>query len=219
MPTQDRLSLLALGEKVSLRVKDVLQEAYQPTAHVYFPITAVLSLFSTIEGHAALQTHMVGPEGMLGVHVVLGQARASVAAVVQYDGWAWRIKAHVLAHQLQASPALKRVLDLYALVLIDQLTISTTCMRYHTIEQRLARWLLMYQDRVGSSQFCITQETLSDLLGVRRVGITNAASDFRTYRLVEYARGKLQVLDRAGLEKAACCCYALDKEIYTDSLD
>lgn len=199
--------------------KDVLQEAYQPSAHVYFPVTAVLSLFSTIEGRAGLQTHMVGPEGMLGVHVVLGQARPSVAAVVQSDGWAWRIKTHVLAHQLQASPALKRVLDLYALVLIDQLTISTACMRYHTIEQRLARWLLMCQDRVGSSQFCITQETLSDLLGVRRVGVTNAASDFKTYRFIEYDRGKLQVLDRAGLEKATCCCYTIDKKIYTDLLD
>jgi CRP-like cAMP-binding protein len=211
--------LLALGEKVLLTATDVLQEAHHPSTYVYFPVTAVLSLFLIVEGHGELQTRMVGSEGMLGVHVVLGKARPSVGAVVQYSGWAWRIETHVLAHHLQASTTLKSVLDQYALVLIDQLTLATACMRYHTIEQRLARWLLMCQDRVGSSQFGITQETLSELLGVRRVGVTNAASDFRTRRFIAYDRGQLQVLDRAGLEKAACRCYARDKKIYTDLLD
>ena len=161
---------------------------------------------------------MIGSEGMLGVHVVLGKAKPSVRAVVQYSGSAWRIKSQALTQQLSASASLKRMLDLYALVLIDQLTALTTCMRYHTIEQRLARWLLMYQERVGSNQFFITHDTLCSLLGVRRVGITQAANDLRKNHLIAYDRGKLSVLDPAGLEKAACCCYRIDQDIYIELL-
>lgn len=216
LPTIDRLNLLAMGEQVSLSPTEILQQAHQPSLHVYFPTTAVVTLFSAVTNHVGLQTNLVGSEGMVGAHVVLGYERPCVSAVVQHGGWAWRFATKLLMQQLSASQALKRTLDLYALAAINQLTTLTICLHYHDIEQRLARWLLDYQDRVGLDHFYITHETLSKLLGVRRVGITNAANRFKQVRLIGYERGNLRVLDRAGLKKVTCCCYDIDQKSYTD---
>ena len=207
-----------MGKHVSLLPADILQQAHQPSLHLYFPTTAVISLLSALPDHVGLQTNLVGAEGMVGAHLILGHDIPCVSAVVQHSGWAWQLATDALMRQLSASSALKRTLDLYALAAINQLTTLTVCLRYHDIEQRLARWLLDYEDRVGLDHFYVMHETLSKLLGVRRVGITHAANHFKQVRFIDYERGNLRILDRASLKKAACCCYGIDRDSYTDLL-
>ncbi len=157
---------------------------------------------------------MIGREGMLGVELALGMTSAALQSTVRIEGWAWRMAAGTFRDQLAASPSLKPVLDLYLGVLLAQLATSATCLRHHKIEPRLARWLLMNQDRAGSSRLSITQDLLGTLLGVRRVSITNAASHLQFQQLIEYNRGELQILNRAGLKATACACYQTDQKSY-----
>jgi CRP-like cAMP-binding protein len=214
----ERLALLGLCEKVPLLLSEILWEPGDATRYVYFPVEGFISLIAVVNEKPALEVGMVGQEGMLGAHAVLGVVNAPVRAVVQGQGWAWRVATDVFRNQLAASPSLKHVLDRYVSVLMNQLTTSATCLRYHEIGPRLARWLLMSQDRARSDRFRMTQEFLAYMLGVRRVSITTAASLLQREGLIEYSRGNLQVLDRSGLEKAACGCYDIDRQGYIDLL-
>jgi CRP-like cAMP-binding protein len=214
LPRRDRVSLLAASESVQLDLGAVLCEPGQPTRHVYFPTSCYISLVSAIEGEPGLEVGMVGREGMLGAQLVLGVSAIPLHALVQGAGMARRISAARFRHALSASKALQLALNRYVYVLMAQLATSAACTRFHHVEPRLARWLLMTQDRAHSDSFHLTHEFLANMLGVRRVGITGAASDLQRHGLIRYHRGDITVLDRAGLEAAACSCYAADRRAY-----
>jgi CRP-like cAMP-binding protein len=218
LPRKDRLRLHALCKPVELVLTDVLCEPGRPTSHVYFPIESFISLVALIEGSPGLEVGMVGREGMLGVQLALGVATAPLHAVVQGAGAAWRIDVRAFRSEMARSAALQRTLNRYVVVLMAQLAASAACLRFHLISPRLARWLLMSQDRAHADSFRVTHEFLAYMLGVRRVGITNAAGALQRSGLIAYHRGDLTVLDRSGLEAAACGCYAADCKAYAELL-
>jgi CRP-like cAMP-binding protein len=201
---------MAVAEPVSLVLADVLCEGGSATRHVYFPVDGFISLVTSVDAHPSLEVGMVGREGMLGASVALGVVVAPWRALVQGEGSALRIGIGPFRRELAASVALQRGLARYLFVLMAQQVTSAACLRFHQIGPRLARWLLMTQDRAHASQFRVTHEFLACMLGVRRVGVTQAAGGLQRARLIDYQRGELTVLDRSGLEAAACSCYAAD---------
>jgi CRP-like cAMP-binding protein len=197
---------------------EILGEVGMPTPYVYFPTVGFVSLVTADKGRPVLEVGMVGREGMLGAQLVLGVATAPLHAVVQGAGAAWRIGASEFSRELARNSALQRGLNRYVYVTMAQLASSAFCLRFHQIGPRLARWLLMTQDRAHSDSFHITHEFLAYMLGVRRVGITTAASVLQRDGLIKYRRGAIQVLNRRGLKAVACSCYAADREAYVKVL-
>lgn len=214
LPRKDQLALRALCEPVQLVLADVLCRPGEATRHVYFPVDAFISLVTQIAGAPALEVGMVGREGMLGAQLALGVATAPLHALVQGPGAAWRVGAAPFRKELARSAPLRRVMNRYIVVLMSQLAGSAGCVRFHAIGPRLARWLLMSQDRAHTPCFHVTHEFLAYMLGVRRVGVTMAAGGLQRSGLIEYRRGQLTVLDRPGLEAAACSCYAEGQTAY-----
>jgi CRP-like cAMP-binding protein len=218
LPSSSRSRLLAICEPVELTVGEVLGEVGTATRHVYFPTVGFISLVTAIKGRPTLEVGMVGREGMLGTQLVLGVETAPLHAVVQGAGAAWRIAATEFSKELARSAAMQRGLNRYVYVTMGQLASSASCLRFHQIGPRLARWLLMTQDRAHSDRFHITHEFLAYMLGVRRVGITTAASMLQRAGLIKYRRGEIEVLNRRALKAAACSCYAADRQAYVDLL-
>ena len=218
LPRKDRTRLLALCEQIPLVLADVLCDPGKPMRHVYFPTDGFISMVAVVKGSPGVEVGMVGREGMLGAHMALGVATAPLHALVQGVGSARRIGAVAFRKELAQNAALQQGINHYLYVLLAQLATSAACLRFHMIGPRLARWLLMSEDRSHSKNFHITQEFLAYMLGVRRVGITAAASIFQRAGLIEYHRGELTVLDRSGLEAAACSCYATDRTGYNKLL-
>jgi len=218
LPRKDRLSLLAICEPVQLVLSEVLYEPGKPTRHVYFPTGGFISLVAQLEGHPGLEVGMVGREGMLGAQLALGVVIAPLHAVVQGAGAAWRIGVRGFRRELAGSAALRQSMDRYIHVLMTQLAASAACVRFHLVGPRLARWLLMTQDRAHTDGFRVTHEFLAYMLGVRRVGITSAAVALQRSGLIEYHRGEVTVLDRKGLQAAACTCYAADLQAYAKAI-
>jgi CRP-like cAMP-binding protein len=184
------------------------------TRYAYFPTDCFISLVTRIDFEPGLEVGMVGREGMLGAQLVLGVNTTPLHALVQGPGAAWRIDAAPLRREIERRKALDGVLRLYVQVLMGQLATAAACTRFHKVGPRLARWLLMSQDRAHSSTFHLTHEFLAYMLGVRRVGITASAGDLQRRGLIRYQRGAVTVLNRRGLEAAACGCYAADKRGY-----
>ncbi len=218
LPRADRTRLLAVCEPVELTLSEVLCEPGQPVRHVFFPTLGFISLVTPVDGSPGVEVGMIGSEGMLGAQLALGVTTAPWRAVVQGAGGALRIGTVAFKRELARSPALQRGLNRYLYVLMAQHAASAGCLRFHLTGQRLARWLLMSQDRAHSSSFHVTHEFLAYMLGMRRVGVTTAASVLQRQGLIEYHRGELTVLDREGLEAAACNCYAADRRTYADLL-
>lgn len=218
LPRTDKLRLIAACEWVELPLAQVLSDQGQPTQYAYFPTAGFISLIAVVQGSPGVEVGMVGREGMLGVQLALGVADAPLHALVQGAGTAWRIDRQAFQAELDASPVLQHQLNRYLYVLMAQLADSAACVRFHQIGPRLARWLLMSQDRSQARSFDVTQAFLAYMLGVRRSGVTAAAGSLQREGLIEYSRGKLTVLDRKGLERAACSCYATDQKIYAESL-
>ena len=214
LPRRDRSRLLGQCQPVELVLGEVLCESGKPALHVYFPTEGFISLLTMASGTPGLEVGMVGSEGMLGAHLALGVATSPLRALVQGAGVASRMEARVFRGELERCPALQRVLGRYLYVLMAQHASAAACLRYHPIGPRLARWLLMSEDRARSPTFRVTHEFLAYMLGVRRAGVTAAASALQRSGLIEYRRGDLTVLDRAGLEAAACGCYAADRQAY-----
>ncbi len=214
LPRRDRARLLAVCEPFELLLADVLCEPGQATRHVYFPTEGFISLVVQIKDSPGVEVGMVGREGMLGAHLALGVVTAPVHALVQGAGQALRVGAPAFRTELARSPPLQRTLNRYLYVLMAQQAASAACLRFHLIGPRLARWLLMSQDRAHSASFHVTHQFLAYMLGVRRVGITAAAGALQRSGLISYHRGDLVVLDRTGLEAAACGCYAADRHAY-----
>lgn len=214
LPRAQRLRLLALCERVPLVLDEVLCEPGRPARHAYFPTEGVVSLVAPVDDKTGLEVGMVGREGMVGARLALGVATRPLRALVQCAGSAWRIDAAALRSELGRSAELHRSLDCYVCVLMAQLATAAVCQRFHPIVARLARWLLMSQDRADAESLHVTHEFLACMLGVRRVSITTAAGALQDAGLIAYHRGALTVCDRGGLEAAACSCYAADCQAY-----
>ena len=214
LPSSDRRRVLAECETVELAFGDVLYTPWQRLSHVYFPTTSFVSLIMPIDASDSLEVGLIGNEGMFGIQLVLGVDASPVRAVVQGAGYALRMDAAPFRRELGRSPTLQRRIDRYIFVHLSQLAQTAACTRFHLVEARLARWLLMTQDRAHADNFHITQEYLALMLGVRRVGITKAASSLQKQSLIHYSRGNITVVDRRGLKAASCGCYRADRESY-----
>ena len=217
LPASVRARLDAIGEVVELPLSQILSEAGAPTQHVHFPLDGFVSLLAQVDSEHVIEVGMVGREGMLGIQLALGVASEPLKSLVQGEGQALRIDAASFRRELAATPALRTLLDRYAYVLLAQHARAAACLRFHQIEERLARWLLMSQDRALSDVFQLTQEFLAYMLGVRRVGVTIAAGELQRRHLISYERGAMTIVDRAGLQLAACSCYASDRAVYAEN--
>ncbi len=194
-------------EPVRLTVKDVLFKPEAEVKSVYFVEAGTVSMIATLKDGARVEVGLVGPEGLVGLALILGGGSSAVEAMVQADGMALRLPAARLHAALAAAPALQGLLLRYVDSFSAQVAQTAACNARHQIEQRLARWLLMTDDRVEGDRFVMTQEFMSTMLGVRRPGVTEAIGALRRAGLVEHSSGTLRVLDRAGLEAASCECY------------
>ena len=214
LPRKDRLRLIAGCEDVALTRQETILEPDKRVQHVHFPTSGFISLLAPVDGITRLEVGLVGDEGMVGTPLALGIDLSPLGAIVQGPGRALRIAAAPFRRELARSTALRTLLDKYLFVRMAQLAQSAGCTRFHLVEARLARWLLMTHDRAHSPTFCITHEFLAVVLGVRRAGVTQAARSLLGRGLIHYRRGELQVLDRGGLEAASCACFRADLAVY-----
>jgi CRP-like cAMP-binding protein len=207
LPRRDYQRLLPGLERVALPFAEVLYETGERIRHVYFPNDSIVSLLVEVADRSALEVGIVGNEGMAGISVFMGVDTARQRAVVQGSGTAMRLRASALRKESGRTGALHRLLHLYAHSLLTQVSQSAACNRFHMVEARLARWLLMTGDRLRTDEFHLTQEFISDMLGVRREGVNKAAGVLQKNELINYSRGRIKILDRAGLESVSCECY------------
>lgn len=204
---KDGQRLFVHNEQVKLKYGDILSEPGKRLRHAYFPNSGIISLLTPVAGHASVEVGLVGREGMAGMALFLGVGVSPVRMLVQGSGSAMRIKAAVFDHELRHNPLLRDALNRYLYTFMAQVGQTAGCNRFHQIGERLARWLLMTHDRVDTDEFQLTQEFLAHMLGVRRAGVTLAARALQKKKLIRYSRGKLTILNRKGLENAACGCY------------
>ena len=194
---------LTLGESV--------YEAGGPLAHVYFPTTAIVSLLYVLADGASAEIAVVGNEGLVGVALFMGGETTPSRAVVQSAGWAQRLAGPVLKEEFTRGGAMQHLLLRYTQSLLTQMAQTAVCNRHHSIDQQLCRWLLLSLDRLASDEQSMTLELIANMLGVRREGVNDAAGKLQSAGLIRYARGRIQVLDRPGVEARCCECYAVVK--------
>jgi CRP-like cAMP-binding protein len=222
-PTNQLLSALPptirrrlLTQQVPVRLEpSTLLEHGESIRHVYFPIDSVVSLLTARSAEdEALEVGLVGNEGMVGVWLLLGVDVAPMRALVLTSGFAWRLEAKTFRREMAANRNVRDTFNRYLYVQLVQLAQTAACTRFHVVESRLARSLLMTRDRVQSCEFHFTQHFLAHVLGVRRAGVSRAATSLRRRKLIRYSRGDVEITDERGLERAACGCYAADKKTY-----
>jgi CRP-like cAMP-binding protein len=214
VPSRERTRLDAQLEPVTLSFGQVLYNPGKPIGHVYFPVDCLISLLTTVDRHRSLEVGMVGNEGMAGMPFILGVGVSGVRALVQGAGDALRMAAAPFRAEFERNGALQDALYRYTYALMAQISQTAACNRFHEAEARLARWLLMTRDRVGSDTFLMTHQFLAHMLGLRREGVTEAASALKRRKLITYARGTIEILDTRGLKAASCSCYRLVQDAY-----
>ena len=201
-------------EPVQLRFGQILYEAGGRIRHVYFPIDCLVSLLTAVDKRRTLEVGMVGNEGMTGMPFILGMGVSGVRALVQGGGRALRMPAAPFRIEFDRNEPLRQALFRYTYALMAQISQTAACNRFHEAEARLARWLLMTRERVGSDEFRLTHEFLAHMLGLRREGVTEAATALKRRGLIDYRRGRIQILDAKGLKASACSCYQVIRTVY-----
>ena len=209
LPEEEYERLLPHLEKVSLTYKQILYEPNETIEDVYFPNNGIISMLTIMEDGSAIEVGTIGNEAMAGIAVFLGGDRVPIQTFVQVPGDAMRMRADVFKREVPPGSPLHFRLQLYTQAMLTHLAQSAACNRLHCVEERFCRWLLMTQDRVGSDEFPITHEFLSHMLGVRRASVSEVAAIFQKAGIIRYNRGKMTILDRKGLEDAACECYTV----------
>ena len=223
-PTQNQL-LAALPQEefgrilphlgtVSFKLGEVVYESGGQLEHIYFPTTAIISLLYLMENGSSAEMGIAGREGLIGVALFMGGDSMPNRAVIQSAGGAVRMRAKALGEEFARGGAFQRLLLRYTQALITQMSQTAVCNRLHGIEQQLCRWLLLSHDRLDSDELVMTQELIANMLGVRREGVTAAASRLQEQGLISYVRGRIRILDRRGLETAACECYRVVEDEY-----
>lgn len=212
LPREEYERLLPNLETVSLTLKQVLYEPNELIKHVYFPTHGVGSLLNIMEGGMVVEVGTVGNEGMIGLPVFLGADKIPQQAIVQIPGDGMRMKADVFKDSVNQGSPLHGLLQRYTQTLFNQVAQSAACNCIHSIEERCCRWLLMTHDRVQSDEFPLTQEFLSDMLGVRRASVSVVAATLQKAGLIRYSRGAITILDRENLEASSCECYRIVKD-------
>lgn len=207
LPRRDHARLLPALAPVSLKFGEILYRPNEPIPHVYFPIDCLVSLLVPTDGRQLLEVGMVGHEGMVGASIALSMPSSSLHALVQGEGSALRMSASRFRGELENCAPLRRLVNRYLHALMAQISETAACNHFHVVEARLARWLLMTRDRMRSAEFRMTHDFLAQMLGVRRVGVTEAAGALQSRKLIEYARGQIRILNHPGLEAASCGCY------------
>ncbi|MEH1981589.1 MAG: Crp/Fnr family transcriptional regulator [Nostoc sp.] len=215
MTTAEYQRLAPNLEQVELEVKQVLYKANEPITHVYFPHQSIVSLICTHKDGLTVEAGIVGNDGMVGVSVILGSNTANTTAFVQISGSSLMIKTELLIAEFNRGGELQGLLLRYTHGLFTQVTQTLACNSIHTIERRLARWLLFIADRVQSETFALTQEYIAKMLGCRRSGVTVAAGALSRAGMISYKRGTINILNRPGLEGSSCECYSIIKDEYT----
>ena len=201
-------------ESVELHLGQVLHESGETLSHVYFPTTAIVSLLHVTENGAAAESAVVGDDGIVGVSLFMGGGSTTSRAVVQSAGQAFRLKAQQLMDEFNQNGSVLHLLLRYTQALITQMAQTAVCNRHHSLDQQLCRWLLLSLDRLEGSELVMTQELIANMLGVRREGVTEAATKLQRDGLIRYARGHITILDRAGLEERTCECYVVVRREY-----
>jgi CRP-like cAMP-binding protein len=214
LPRKDYLRLLPDLEEIPLIFESILYDAGGLILDVYFPTSGIVSLLAAVDDRATLEVGLVGSEGMVGLPLFMEANRSGNRAVVQGAGSALKMKAKPFQKECNNGGSLDRMLRRYSHSLLVQISQTAVCNRFHPIDKRLARWLLMTSDRLGAAEFAITQEFLSNMLGVRREGVNKAAGILQDQGLISYSRGALTILNRSRLEKIACKCYRIIKGEY-----
>ncbi len=201
-------------EWVDLELGQVLYESGSTLSHVYFPTTAIVSLLYVLENGASAEIAVVGNEGIVGVSLFMGGGSTPSRAVVQSAGRGLRLSARRMKDEFDRAGPVLHLLLRYTQALITQMAQTAVCNRHHSLDQQLCRWLLLSMDRLEGNQLVMTQELIANMLGVRREGVTESALNLQRAKLIRYARGRIVVLDRQGLEQRTCECYAVVKREY-----
>ena len=211
LPKKEYERLLPGLKRIPLNFGEVLYEPGDTIKHVYFPNDSIVSLLAALSERSTLEVGMVGNEGFDGLPIFMGVNVSQTRALVQGAGSAMRMTSAAVRHEANHLGALHRLLHRYSHSLLTQVSQSVACNRFHSVDARLARWLLMTRDRLGLDQFRLTQDFMSNMLGVRREGVNKAASALQAAKLIRYSRGMITILDRRRLEANSCECYAIIK--------
>ena len=214
IPARDYQRLKARLELVTLSFGQVVYEPGKAIQHVYFPVDCLISLLTAVDKRRTLEVGMVGNEGMAGMPFNLGMGVSGVRAIVQGSGTALRISSAPFRAEFDRNRPLQEALYRYTYALMAQISQTAACNRFHDAQARLARWLLMTRDRIGADEFRLTHEFLAHMLGVRREGVTEAATALKRRKQIDYRRGTIRILDVAGLSASACSCYKIVKTAY-----
>jgi CRP-like cAMP-binding protein len=214
LPDEEWQRWLPQLETVVMPLGQVLYESGATLSHVYFPTTAIVSLLYVMENGASAEIAVVGNEGIVGISLFMGGESTSSRAVVQSAGNGLRLKAQMIKNEFNRAGPVLHLLLRYTQALITQMAQTAVCNRHHSLDQQLCRWLLLSLDRLQDNELVMTQELIANMLGVRREGVTEGALKLQQGGLIRYARGRISVLDRPGLEKRTCECYAVVKKEY-----
>ncbi|TVU89895.1 Crp/Fnr family transcriptional regulator [Vreelandella titanicae] len=214
LPEEELSRLLPDLERVTLSLGQSLSESGQQMKHVYFPLDSIVSLLCVMENGASTEIAVVGYEGVVGVSLFMGGETTPSRAIVQSAGQALRLKGHLLKNEFYRAGPMQRLLLRYTQALLTQMAQTAVCNRHHNVDQQLCRWLLLSIDRLPGNELIMTQELIANMLGVRREGVTESAGKLQRAGLISYHRGRINVLDRPGLEARVCECYGVVKEEY-----